>query len=122
MVRTARSSAVSARSVNGPDNEVGTNPISLSVAPCVKAVGGSGYRIQDILRFMEWAVAEAQVDAFEFQNLAEWDPRTPPLDEGEKRLAAWTDVEKHSIEELSALLASGSLPILSVSMRTATSG
>ncbi len=93
---------------------MGTNPISLSVAPCVKAVGGSGYRIQDSLRFMEWALAEARADGFEFQNLAEWDPRTPPLDEGEKRRAAWTQAEKHSMKELSALLTSAGPPILSV--------
>ena len=63
---------------------------------------------------MEWALAEPRVDAFEFQNLAEWDPRTPSLDEGEKRLAAWTRAEKHSIEEPPALLIPADLPILSV--------
>ena len=100
--------------MKGANGDVGANPISLSVAPCVKVVGGSGYRLQDSLRFMEWALAEPRVDAFEFQNLAEWDPRTAPLDEGEKRFAAWTRAEKHSIEELSVLLIAADLPILSV--------
>jgi len=100
--------------MKGANGDVGANPISLSVAPCVKVVGGSGYRLQDSLRFMEWALAEPRVDAFEFRNLAEWDPRTAPLDEGEKRLAAWTRAAKRSIEELSALLTAAGLPILSV--------
>jgi len=90
------------------------NPLSVSVAPCVKVFGGSGYRIQDTLRFMQWAISEAHVDGFEFQNLAEWDRRGPPRDEREKRLPAWKRAEKHSVGDLAALLAQASLPVLSV--------
>jgi len=90
------------------------NPVSLSVAPCVVALGGSGYRLDDNLRLMEWALRETAAEGCEFQNLAEWDHRTPPLDEGAHRLKAWTHAEKHTADEIAQRIVSADTCVLSI--------
>jgi len=54
------------------------------------------------------------VQGFEFQNLAEWDAAHPPRDEAARRLAAWEDSERHTVDEIAAWLRKTGLPILSV--------
>jgi hypothetical protein len=54
------------------------------------------------------------VDGFEFQNLAEWADENPPRDERGRRLAAWQESQKYTIDEIAALLGETGLPILSV--------
>jgi hypothetical protein len=57
---------------------------------------------------------EAMIDGFEFQNLAEWDDDCPPKDEAEKRLAAWNESLKYTVDEIATLVQETGLPILSV--------
>ena len=90
------------------------NLISISVAPTTKMIGKRYYDLPGTLELMERLCQESVIDGFEFQNLAEWDADNPPRDEGEKRLAAWNNSQKHTTEEIATLLQETRLPILSV--------
>jgi hypothetical protein len=57
---------------------------------------------------------ESVLDGFEFQSLAEWDAAGPPRDETKRRLAAWEDSQRYTINELASFLRATGLPIQSV--------
>ena len=63
------------------------NPISMSIAPAMRAIGKRYDDLPGILELMRRLWQEAVLDGFEFQNLAEWDAAGPPRDEAAKRLA-----------------------------------
>jgi len=90
------------------------NPISLSIAPVVRVIGKPYYDLPGTIELMRRLRQESAVDGFEFQNLAEWDAAHPPQDEAARRLAAWEDSERYTVDEIAAWLRQGGLPILSI--------
>jgi sugar phosphate isomerase/epimerase len=88
--------------------------ISISVAPATAVLGRRYYDLPGSLALMDWLWQRSVVDGFEFQNLAEWDARTPPRDEADKRFAAWEASAKITPDELARQLVASGLPILSV--------
>jgi hypothetical protein len=90
------------------------NPISISVAPTVQVVGKRYYDLPGTIELMRRLWSESVVDGFEFQDLAEWDAAGPPRDEATRRLAAWKDSQRYSIDELAGILRATNLPIQSV--------
>jgi hypothetical protein len=90
------------------------NPISISVAPTVQVIGKRYYDLPGTIELMHRLWSESVVDCFEFQNLAEWDATSPPRDEARRRLAAWGDSQRHTVDELASLLQATGLPIRSV--------
>jgi hypothetical protein len=90
------------------------NPISIAAAPLNKLVGKRYYDLSSTIEVMRRLYQASAADGFELQNLAEWDARTPPRDEGERRYAAWQASEKHTADELAEVLRGTDLPILSV--------
>jgi hypothetical protein len=97
------------------DSEQGAhNPISIAVAPLNKLVGKRYYDLSSTVEVMVQLYQASAADGFELQNLAEWDARTPPRDQGERRLAAWQASEKHTVGELADTLRGAAPPILSV--------
>ena len=77
-------------------------------------MGKRYYDLPGTIALMKRLWRESVLDGFEFQNLAEWDARNPPRDEAEKRLAAWRESPKYTVDEMAALLREIQLPILSV--------
>ena len=90
------------------------NPISISVAPTTRVIGRCYYDMPGTIELMHRLWQVSMVDGFEFQNLAEWDAANPPRDEANKRLAAWEDSQRHTVDELANLLQAAGLPIQSV--------
>ncbi len=90
------------------------NQISISVAPATKVIQKRYYDLPGTIKLMSLLWQESVIDGFEFQNVAEWDDENPPRDEGESRLAAWNESQKHTTDEIAALLQETGLPILSV--------
>jgi sugar phosphate isomerase/epimerase len=90
------------------------NLISISTAPSNQLVGKPFYDLYATLEVMRELWAEGVFDGFEFQNVAEWDAEHPPRDEGERRLAYWTDSQKYTTDQIAALLGATGLPIHSV--------
>jgi hypothetical protein len=90
------------------------NPISIAAAPLSKLVGKRYYDLSGTIEVMRRLHQASAADGFELQNLAEWDARTPPRDEGQRRYAAWQASEKHTVGELAETLRETELPILSV--------
>ncbi len=88
--------------------------ISISVAPATAVLGRRYYDLEGSLALMRWLWQSGAVDGFEVQNLAEWDARTPPRDEAQKRRAAWEASLKYTTDELARHLCAAGLPILSV--------
>jgi sugar phosphate isomerase/epimerase len=93
---------------------VGRNPLSISVAPAVRMVGKQYFDLSGTVELVQRLWQESVVDGFEVQNLAEWDAKTPPRDEREKRFAAWNESNKYTVQELADCLGALGLPILSV--------
>jgi hypothetical protein len=96
------------------DGEGITNPISISLAPTIEVIQKRYYDLPGTVELMRLLWRESVIDGFEFQNLAEWDDENPPRDEAESRLAAWSESQKHTVDEIAALLHATGLPILSV--------
>ena len=90
------------------------NPISISVAPLNQLTGAMYYNLANTITIMRRLLDAHVVDGFEIQNLAEWDARTPPRDEGDRRFAAWEASEKHDVAQLAATLNASGLPVLSI--------
>ncbi len=90
------------------------NPTSISVAPATRIIGKRYYDLPGTIELMRLLERESALDGFEFQNLAEWDAKGPPLDEREKRLPRWHESQKYTVEQIAALLRDADLPILSV--------
>lgn len=88
--------------------------ISVAPAPLNRLTGARYHDLPGTLEVMARLYEASAVDGFEFQNLAEWDGRTPPRDEAERRLAAWTSSEKYNVKQIAGLLREAGLPILSV--------
>jgi hypothetical protein len=93
---------------------VGTTLISISVAPTTRAIGKRYYDLPGTIELMERLWRASVVDGFEFQNLAEWAGENPPRDETHRRLAAWQESQKYTVQEVAALVGETGLPILSV--------
>lgn len=96
-----------------PINET-HNPLSLSVVPAVRLLDQSYYNLSAVLELMQTLHTMQALDGFEFQNLAEWDARFPPLDEAERRLAAWQTAPKYTPADIASQLGSLNLPIISI--------
>ncbi|MBN1976409.1 MAG: hypothetical protein JW918_03310 [Anaerolineae bacterium] len=90
------------------------NLISISTAPSNTLVGKPFYDLYATLEVMQKLWAESVFNGFEFQNVAEWDAGRPPRDEGERRLAYWTDSQKYTTDQIATLLAATGLPVHSV--------
>ena len=90
------------------------NPISISVAPLNRLTSRMYYDLANTIKIMRRLLDASVAVGFEIQNLAEWDARTPPCDEGERRLAAWEASEKHTVAQLAATLTESGLPVLSI--------
>jgi sugar phosphate isomerase/epimerase len=90
------------------------NLISISTAPSNRLVGKPFYDLYATLEVMQKFWVEAVFNGFEFQNTAEWDAGNPPRDEGERRLAYWTDSQKYTTDQIATLLRATGLPVLSV--------
>jgi sugar phosphate isomerase/epimerase len=90
------------------------NLISISTAPSNRLIGKPFYDLYATLEVMQKFWVEAVFNGFEFQNTAEWDAGNPPRDEGERRLAYWTDSQKYTTDQIATLLRATGLPVLSV--------
>ncbi len=92
------------------------NQLSITTPPLAVLIQKRGYELEAVLEVMQRLYSEALVDGFEFQNLAEWDIKGPPLDKAmfEFRTKSWKNCEKHSIDDIATILTSSKLPILSV--------
>ena len=90
------------------------NLISISTAPSIKLIGKPFYDLYATLEVMQKFWAEAILNGFEFQNTAEWDAENPPRDEGEHRLAYWTDSQKYTIDQIATYLVATGLPVHSI--------
>ena len=90
------------------------NIISISTAPSNQLVGKPFYDLYATLEVMQKLWAAAVFNGFEFQNVAEWDAENPPRDEGERRLAYWTDSQKYTIDQIATFLGGTGLPVHSV--------
>ena len=90
------------------------NLLSISVAPTTPIIGKRYYDLPGTIELMHRLWTESVVDVFEFQNLAEWDAAGPPRDEANRRLAAWQDSQRYTINELASLLRATGLPIHSI--------
>ncbi|MBN1812785.1 MAG: hypothetical protein JXA14_13195 [Anaerolineae bacterium] len=90
------------------------NLTSISTAPSNKLVGKPFYDLYATLEVMQKLWAETVFNGFEFQNIAEWDAENPPRDEGERRLAYWTDSQKYTVDQIATLLGATGLPVLSI--------
>lgn len=90
------------------------NLLSISVAPTTPIIGKRYYDLPGTIELMHRLWTEGVVDGFEFQNLAEWDATGPPRDEAKRRLAAWQDSRRYTINELASLLWATGLPIHSI--------
>lgn len=90
------------------------NPISISVAPLNRMTGRMYYDLANTIKIMRRLLDAGVAAGFEIQNLAEWDARTPPRDEGERRLVAWKASERHTVAQLAATLTESGLPVLSI--------
>jgi hypothetical protein len=86
----------------------------VTVAPLARLIGRPFYDLTANVEVMQRLWDESVVDGFEFQNLAEWDAANPPRDEGERRLAYWTDSRRYTVEQIADKLLDTGLPILSV--------
>lgn len=87
------------------------NIITISTAPSNKLIDKPFYDLYATLEVMQKFWTEAIFNGFEFQNLAEWDAANPPRDEGEHRLAYWTDSQKYTIDQIATFLGATGLPI-----------
>ena len=90
------------------------NIISISTAPSNQLIGKPFYDLYATLEVMQKFWAAAVFNGFEFQNIAEWDAENPPRDEGERRLAYWTDSQKYTIDQIATFLGATGLPVHSV--------
>lgn len=90
------------------------NLISIPIAPATEVVQRRYYDLPRTIDPMRLLWQEAVVDAFELQNMGEWDDEEPPRDERERRLVAWRESEKHTIAEIAAVLQEAEVPVLSV--------
>ena len=90
------------------------NPISISVAPTTRVIGKRYYDLPGTIELMHRLWQESVVDGFELQNMAEGDAAGPPRDEADRRLAAWEDSQRYTINELASTLWATGLPIQSV--------
>ncbi len=86
----------------------------MAPAPLVKVLGRPYYDLDATIELCRRFLAAGVVDGFELQNLAEWDARSPPRDERQNRLAAWTQSAKYTVDALAGRLNRAGLPILSV--------
>jgi hypothetical protein len=87
------------------------NTISISTAPSNQLVGKPFYDLYATLEVMQKLWTAAVFNGFEFQNIAEWDAENPPRDEGERRLAYWTDSQKYTTDQIATFLGATGLPI-----------
>jgi sugar phosphate isomerase/epimerase len=90
------------------------NPISIAAAPVNRLIGKRYYDLSATIEVVRRLHQARVVDGFELQNLAEWDQRTPPKDEGERRFPAWRESPKYTIDEVAVRLQDTGLPVLSV--------
>jgi hypothetical protein len=90
------------------------NNISISTAPSDILIGKPFYDLYATLEVMQKLWTEAICNGFEFQNVAEWDAEHPPRDEGERRLAYWTDSQKYTTGQIATILGATGLPVHSV--------
>jgi hypothetical protein len=90
------------------------NPISLSIAPATRVIGRPYYDLPASIGLMRELWQNSAVNGFEVQILEEWQTATPPRDEREKRLAAWTASPKYTADQIAALLGEAGVPILSI--------
>jgi sugar phosphate isomerase/epimerase len=90
------------------------NLLSISIAPTTPIIGKRYYDLPGTIELMHRLWQGAVADGFEFQNLAEWDAAGPPRDEAERRLAAWEDSQRYTINEMASLLRATGLPIHSI--------
>jgi len=90
------------------------NPISISVAPTAYVIGKHYYDLSGTVELMRRLERTAVVDGVEFQNEAEWDYTVPPRDEREKRMEAWNQSQKYTIDEIASMLEKTRPPILSI--------
>jgi hypothetical protein len=90
------------------------NLISLSAAPANIVIGKQYYDLLASIEFMNYMQQKDIIDGFEFQLLEEWNENLPPIDEREKRLVAWHNSPKYSIDNIIALIKESGANILSV--------
>lgn len=90
------------------------NAISLAPAPLVKVLGKPYYDLDATVELCRRFLDAGVVDGFELQNLAEWDARTPPRDDRQSRLDAWTQSRRYTVDALAERLNRAGIPILSV--------
>lgn len=91
-----------------------TNLISLSISPANIVSGRQYYDLLASIELMKYIKQKNIIDGFEFQLLEEWDENIPPIDEKERRQAAWEDSTKYSVENIAALAKGVDINILSV--------
>lgn len=91
-----------------------TNLISLSTAQANNIAGKQYYDLFASIEFMKYMQQKDIIDGIEFQILEEWDAKVPPIDNREKRLVAWDNSLKYSIDDIAALLKEAGINILSV--------
>lgn len=89
------------------------NRVAITSAPLNRLADKPYYDIPASIEVMTRLYRASAVDGFEFQNLAEWDERTPPAAEPE-RLPAWNDSKKYTVDDIASLLREAQVPILSV--------
>jgi sugar phosphate isomerase/epimerase len=91
-----------------------TNLLAISIAPAIAIVRKRYYDLPGTIAFMQQLLQEGVVDGFEFQNLAEWDATNPPRDEAERRVDAWQDSARYTVDEICTRLQETGLPIFSI--------
>lgn len=92
--------------------EVMKNLISVSSAPIARFDNKRYYDLLGTIEIMKRVLQESVVDGFELQLQPEWDSENPPLTDAQ--YADWTKTPKYTVAEISAILESLKLPILSV--------
>jgi hypothetical protein len=75
------------------------NLLSISVSPGVKMIGKRYFDLSGTVELMGRLWQSSVAYGFKIQNLAAWAAATPTRDEGAKRLAAWQESEKYTVDE-----------------------
>ena len=90
--------------------------LSISSAPLTSYLNKPYFDLKATVYIMKMLAEENVVDGFEFQMLAEWNPRYPPLDKdsGRDQQLEWENSRKYTDEQISELLGEYGFPILSV--------
>lgn len=91
-----------------------TNLISLSITPANIAAEKEYNDLTGSIELMKHMQNSYFTDGFEFQCLEEWDESRPPMDKQEKRLDAWHNGCKYTMNSITALLKGAGVKILSV--------